>query len=330
MLLLTGCSPSKWDVLNPKGSTAETQLSLIQLSMLLMSIVLVTVITLFTVFLVKYREQPGQTNRNPSQEAGNKKLEIIWTIIPILILTLLAIPTVQDTYKLADEPKEAEGTITVKVIAHQYWWEFEYPDFGITTAEILHVPVDKNVVIELTSADTIHSFWVPQLAGKQDAIRDRTNKLSFIPRETGMYRGSCAELCGAAHAYMRFHVKVESEADFDSWVEGMKNPDRSNLTSSEKRGKALFKDNCLSCHATNTMDSEINRAVAPHLGDFASRERIANVLPNTPEHLKKWLDNPEAIKPDVAMPSFKDKLNNEEKEDLINFLMSLEVEGDEK
>ncbi|WP_408011770.1 cytochrome c oxidase subunit II [Pseudalkalibacillus sp. A8] len=330
LLFLTGCSPAKWDVLNPKSSTAETQLSLIQLSIALMSIVLITVTVLFTFFLVKYRKRPGWETETQNQKPGDKRLEITWTLIPILILTILAIPTVLDTYKLDRETKASDGAMVVKVTAHQFWWEFEYPEEGITTSETLHVPVDKKVIIELTSEDTIHSFWVPQLGGKQDANPGMKEKLSFVPNETGVYRGSCAELCGVGHAYMRFHVKVETESEFQSWVDGMKQPNQASLTDSEKKGQEIFKGQCLSCHGTQGLDPKVSGSPAPHLGDFASQDRIANVLPNNRENLKKWLNNPQKVKPGAKMPSFKKDFTEEEKDDLINYLLSLKVKEGEK
>ncbi|WP_221567071.1 cytochrome c oxidase subunit II [Alkalihalobacillus sp. TS-13] len=330
LLFMTGCSPEKWDVLDPKSSTAETQLSLIHLSIALMSIVLITVTVLFTFFLVKYRKRPGWQTETKNQKPGDKKLEITWTLIPILILVILAVPTVLDTYKLDQETKASDGALVVKVTAHQFWWEFEYPEEGVTASETLHVPVDKKVIIELTSADTIHSFWVPQLGGKQDANPGRKNRLSFTPNETGVYRGSCAELCGRGHAYMRFHVKVETESEFDSWIEGMKQPEQANLTDSEEKGQEIFKNQCLSCHGTQGLDPKVSGSPAPHLGDFASQKRIANVLPNNRENLKKWLNEPQKVKPGAKMPSFKKDFTDEEKDELIDYLMSLKVKEGEK
>lgn len=218
---ITGCSAfSKIDVFNPKALQAKEQFSLIKLSILLMLIVVFVVVVLFILFVYKYRKRPGYTP-SENQETSNKKLEFTWTITPLLLLTILAIPMVKTTF---DEENQSQSKTDLKVVvtASQYSWKFDYGNQGVETTQELHLPKGKKVLLELHAKDVIHSFWVPQLGGKQDLIPGKTNTLALTPTEIGTYQGKCAELCGPGHALMRFQVVVESQADYDRWVKKMK------------------------------------------------------------------------------------------------------------
>ncbi|MGA9172357.1 MAG: cytochrome c oxidase subunit II, partial [Thermoactinomyces sp.] len=164
-LALSGCSGNeKMNVLNPHGSAGEKQLDLITWSFILMLGVFAVVLAIYIYVLIRYRKRKG-IDRMPEQVHGNTLLEIVWTVIPIILLAILAVPTVTTTFDLSKEPKK-QDTVRVIVTGHQYWWEFEYPDLGIKTAQELHIPVGKKIDLEIHGKDVLHSFWVPSLGGK--------------------------------------------------------------------------------------------------------------------------------------------------------------------
>ncbi|WHY72110.1 cytochrome c oxidase subunit II [Fictibacillus enclensis] len=321
LLLLSGCSAiQNMDVLNPAGSQAEEQYSLIKLSIYIMLIVMVTVVVLFIRFVYKYRARPGFTPEK-HQENRNKKLELTWTILPFVLLLILAVPMVKSVF--GEEKQDNTGAMKVKVTASKYWWKFEYPGEGIVTSQELHLPKGKRVVIELHSKDVIHSFWVPQLGGKQDLIPGRTNKMALTPEKVGTYQGKCGEFCGAGHSFMRFLVKVDSQRDYQEWVDKMKKENTSTkLSAQESEGQKVFAANCLSCHATSSAVSANQGKEGPNLADFGDRKRVAGFLPNTEKNVLKWLKNPKKVKPGTEMPKAKG-LSNEDYAALSAYLKTL-------
>ncbi|HEX7123198.1 MAG TPA: cytochrome c oxidase subunit II [Gemmatimonadaceae bacterium] len=176
--------------------------------------VLVEAILIYTIW--RYRRRPN--GPEPKHVHGNTAMEITWTIAPAIILVFIAVPTVRTIWKYGREaPADA---IRVDVIGHQWWWEFRYPDYNIVTANELYLPVGRAVSFSLRTADVIHSFWIPQLAGKRDLVTNRTNHLWFTPDSVGVmaFNGSCNEYCGTSHANMRFRAFTVTAEDFDRWV----------------------------------------------------------------------------------------------------------------
>ncbi|MCA0985895.1 cytochrome c oxidase subunit II [Guptibacillus algicola] len=222
--ILSGCSSIA--VLNPKGTAGEKQLDLLLLSLLLMGIVLAVVFTLFVRFLIKYREKPGEENEFPIQTAGNKKLEISWIVVPFIIIIVLAIPTFATTYELDEPYTNDKKPLIIEVTGEQFQWSFYYPEYGITSTDELRLPVNRPISFKLTSNDVIHSFWIPQLGGKRDALPGKENTLRLKALETGTYDGKCAELCGAEHALMTFDTIVENKTNFSKWIENMKDGEK--------------------------------------------------------------------------------------------------------
>src|SRR5262249_1839801 len=151
-------------------------------------------------------------------------LELAWTVIPAVILVFIAVPTWEGIFRVAHPP--ATNTLKVKAVGHQWWWEFQYPELGLTTANELHVPVGKSIVVDAESKDAIHAFWVPKLAGKIDALPGKTQFTWFTAEKPGLYYGQCAEFCGTSHANMRFRVIVDTPADFEAWVQRTKQPQK--------------------------------------------------------------------------------------------------------
>ncbi|MEO8580852.1 MAG: cytochrome c oxidase subunit II [Gemmatimonadales bacterium] len=183
--------------------------------------ILVEGVLLFVVF--KYRRRDNQAK--PPQTHGSTKLEIAWTLIPAVILVFIAVPTVRTIF--ITQAQAAPGSLNIDVTGHQWWWEFKYPEYGVTTANEIYVPVGRTVNFRLRSADVIHSFWTPQLGGKRDVITNRTNYMWFTPDSStasSVWNGFCAEYCGASHANMRFRVFTVTPQQFESWAAGQKLP----------------------------------------------------------------------------------------------------------
>lgn len=183
------------------------------------TIVFVLVEALLLYVVVKFRRRPGQAE--PRHVHGNTTLEVLWTAIPAVILVFIAVPTVRTIFRT--QAKARPGALQVEVIGHQWWWEFRYPEYNITTANELYIPTGRTVNFALKTADVLHSFWIPALSGKRDLIANHTNYLWFTPDSvpgTQSFNGHCAEYCGASHANMKFRVYTVTPAQFASWTKG--------------------------------------------------------------------------------------------------------------
>ena len=170
--------------------------------------------------IFKYRGKPGDAE--PAQVHGNTTLEIVWTAIPAVILAMIAVPTVRAIFQTYEVPKG--DALEVEVIGHQWWWEFRYPEYGVVTANELHVPIGRMVTLKMTTVDVLHAFMLPQLAGKRDVFQQRVNTLWFRADSVGYYSGQCAEFCGIQHGAMRFHVASTTPAEFDAFIAGLRQP----------------------------------------------------------------------------------------------------------
>ena len=193
--------------------------------LLLGTIVFILVEAALVYVVFKYRRRENQPT--PPQTHGSTKLEIAWTLIPAVVLVFIAVPTVRTIF--ITQAQAAPGSLNIDVTGHQWWWEFKYPEYGVTTANEIYIPVGRTVNFRLRSADVIHSFWTPQLGGKRDVVTNRTNYLWYTPDSTtgGMvWNGFCVEYCGASHANMRFRVFTVTPQQFESWVAGQKMPAR--------------------------------------------------------------------------------------------------------
>jgi len=193
--------------------------------LLLGTIVFVLVEGVLIFVVIKYRRRENQPK--PPQTHGSTKLEITWTLIPAVILVFIAVPTVRTIF--ITQAQAAPGSLNIDVTGHQWWWEFRYPEYGVTTANEIYIPAGRTVSFRLRSADVIHSFWTPQLGGKRDVVTNRTNYLWYTPDSStvsSVWNGFCAEYCGASHANMRFRVFTVTPAQFESWVAGQKMPAR--------------------------------------------------------------------------------------------------------
>jgi cytochrome c oxidase subunit 2 len=200
----------------------------------------------------------------------------------------------------------ASNAVTIAVTGHRWWWEIEYEDAvparRVRTANEIHLPIHRPVVLKVTSRDVIHSFWAPNLQGKRDLIPGYTTAIWMQADQPGRFRGQCAEFCGLQHAHMAFDVVAESEAEFGRWLEAMRQPARRPQSETERRGRDVFMSGrCAGCHTVQ--GTEAQGQIAPDLTHLASRSTLgAGTLPNTPEHLGSWIQDPQASKPGNQMP----------------------------
>ncbi|MGB5946692.1 cytochrome c oxidase subunit II [Paenisporosarcina sp.] len=345
MVFLSGCGGREHlSTLTPAGQVGRDQLNLMVLSTGIMVLVIVVVLVVYLLTIIKFRRSKVGEDVIPKQVEGNHTLELIWTIIPIILLLILAVPTVIATYNLADvsgmDKKDAEGNataVTVNVTANLYWWEFEYPDLGIVTAQELVVPTQEKVYFNLKAADVKHSFWIPAAGGKLDTNVDNLNKfyLTFDnPSESledGVFYGKCAELCGPSHALMDFKVKSLDREDFDKWAADMKATKEETPESDvAQQGQDLFANkSCIGCHAVSGAGT--SGAQGPSLATFGDRNRVAGYLDKTDKNVKAWINDPEKHKPGNIMPQPEDinngkKFTDQELTALTEYLMGLSVE----
>jgi cytochrome c oxidase subunit II len=281
------------------------------------AIIGVLVFVVLFIVLFRFRARPGETTL-PRQVRGHTLLEIAWTIGPALALLIIAIPTIQVVFRTqtAATPPDA---LQVTVRGWQWWWEFRYPQLDVVTANELHLPAGRRVVLRLDGPDVIHSFWVPQLGGKRDLIPGRLNQLTLTPEQPGEYWGQCAEFCGASHANMGMRAVVLTAAEFDTWVAQQKAPP-AEPTGEAAAGKAVFAGSaCVGCHTITGVSTGV---LGPDLTHFGSRRTLAaGMWPNTLENVAEWVKDPQRLKPGVKMPAL--GLTDGQAKALAAYLMSL-------
>ena len=277
----------------------------------------VQALLLIAVFRFRERDPAGSI---PRQVRGSATLEIIWTLIPAVILAFIAFPTVAAIFRTqAAPPKDA---LRVKVIGHQWWWEFQYPELGVVTATDLHLPAGRPVSLEIASADVIHSFWVPPLGGKRDAIPGSVTRIVLTADAPGDYYGQCAEFCGASHANMRHRAVVDTPEVFTAWVAKQKEPAVTPPDGSPAAAglRVFAAGTCVGCHTVRGVSAG---AIGPDLSHFGSRKTIAGgILSNTPANLALWVRHAPALKPGSIMPD--QSLSDADVAALVAYLGSLQ------
>ena len=286
-------------------------------------VVFVVVEGALIVAIIRFRERPGAPKPRPVH--GHTLLEIGWTLAPAIILIFIGVPTMITLWRIDRPPERSE--VRVEVVGHQWWWEFNYPDLGITTANELHVPVGKTVDLRLRSADVIHSFWFPRVAGKRDLVPGRVNQLWFTPDSVGVYPGQCAEFCGTSHALMAMRLHVEAEEDFERWAEQQLREavevEEAGDDPLVSAGRDLFfgAGGCISCHRIRgTVAAGI---LGPDLTHVGGRGTIAaGVLENTLDNLAYWIMDPHEVKPGNLM--LDTGLDDEQARQVAAYLLSLE------
>jgi len=268
--------------------------------------------------ILRYRRR--RDDEMPAQVHGNTRLEITWTVLPSLVLLVIAVPSMQTIFA-SDSPPPTADPLHVRVIGHQWWWEFQYPELNITTANELHLPVNRTATFELESIDVIHAFWIPKMGGKQDAVPTRHNHMWFTPKETGEFMGQCVEFCGTQHANMRLRLLVDSTSDFDAWVQLHRGNAAQPSGGAAQQGADLIQRSaCVGCHTIRGTAAQ--GKVGPELTHVGSRKTIAaGVLENNPDNLKHWIQTPQEVKVGNKMPNL--GLNDADATSLAAYLSSL-------
>jgi cytochrome c oxidase subunit II len=310
-------------IFEPRSTPAD---SIRHLSFFVLSItglIFLVVFTLLTYAIVKFRDKSKDRGREPAQVYGSTQIELAWTVIPILIVAVLFAATARMIHAIQDAP-EPPGAVEVTAIGHQFWWEFRYPELGIVTANELHVPVSDPAhptptFLKLLSADTDHSFWVPQLAGKTDLIPNHPNETWLDPHDAGLFLGQCAQYCGTQHAKMLLRVYVDTPEDFEAWVHGQQQP--ANQDEKEAAGRRVFETTaCVNCHAVGGTNG--TGRFGPDLTHLMSRRTIAaGAAENTRENLRQWIQDPDSIKSGSLMPAM--KLSDADLDALVGYLETL-------
>jgi cytochrome c oxidase subunit II len=316
------------NIFNPMASPAQSEYKIAMLSFAITGAIFVVVASLIAYAIWRFRRKPGDDgNQEPPQVYGSTQIEVAWTVIPILIAFVLVgvsarvIAGVQNASPPADALK-------VTIIGHQWWWEVRYPDYGIVTANEIHVPATPDgkhaTYLQLQSADVIHSFWMPQLSGKMDLVPNRTNYMWIDPREPGVYLGNCAEYCGTQHANMLLTVVAQQPDDFQQWAAAQQ---RAAVVDPQvAQARAAFESlSCVNCHAVRGAGpaGKGPGKFGPDLTHLMSRRTLGSgVITNTPQHLREWVNNPDNAKPGCFMPSL--KLTAGELSQVVTYLQSLQ------
>ncbi len=333
----SGCGKNHLSTLRPAGEVGQEQFYLMVFSIAIMLLVVVSVIILFSFAVLKSRRSKLGEDYKPKDVAGNHVYEVIWTSIPILLIIILAVPTVYLVFKQGDVRgmENEDGGINteetiVNVTANQYWWEFEYPNEEVVTSQELVVPTDRRVYFNLKGGDVKHSFWVPAAGGKLDTNVDGINSFYLVfdddsaEESNRLFYGKCAELCGPSHALMDFKVKALPEEEYDQWLADMKAVEEPAQASTDDaaEGQEIFNNSCIGCHAVTPQGAG---AVGPNLANFGDRDLIAGFLEHNEENLVDWIKDPESFKPGNKMTDQYD-LSDEEIDKVASYLMELKVE----
>ena len=311
------------NIFAPQSTPAKSIVHLSFFVLAITGIIFAVVFTLLVYSLLKFRARSSSASSEPAQVYGSTQIELAWTIIPILIVVVLFMATARVVHAIQDAPMPASA-VEVTVIGHQFWWEYRYPQLGVVTANELHIPVSDPAhptptFLQLLSADTDHSFWIPELAGKTDLVPNHPNRMWMDPEHTGTFVGQCAQYCGTQHAKMLLRVSVDTPDDFAEWVREQRQPAVADERVSA--GKRVFETTaCINCHAIN--GTVANGRFGPDLTHLMSRTTIAaGAALNTPENLRLWIQNPDAIKRGSLMPAM--QLSKSDLDALMGYLETL-------
>jgi cytochrome c oxidase subunit 2 len=318
-----GSSSHGTNIFSPASTPAKSIANLSVFVLVITGIIFVVVFVLLTYSIVKFRGRARDAGREPAQVYGSTQIELAWTIIPILIVVVLFLATARVIHAIQDAPEPA-GAVEVIVIGHQYWWEFRYPKLGIVTANELHIPASEPghptpTFLQLLSADTDHSFWVPELAGKTDLIPNHPNRMWMDPQRTGVFVGQCAQYCGVQHAKMLLRISVDGPEDFAAWVGAQQKPAVED--DAAIAGRRVFEQNaCMNCHAIGGTPAD--GRFGPDLTHLMSRATIAaGAAENTRDNLRLWIQDPSAIKPGSLMPAM--KLSDADLDAVVRYMETL-------
>ncbi len=303
LVVVAGCaadSDAPQDIFRAEGSNAQkiTDLNFVYV---LAAVVAVLVFAVIAFVMWKFRDRKDGSQPIPAQLHGNTRLEIMWTIAPAVLLAAVAVPTVVTILDLSERAPDA---LEISVIGQQWWWEFDYPTIKdadglpIVTSGEMVIPADTDVQLSITSRDVIHSFWIPRLNGKRDAVPNRVHPLRMQADEPGEYWGQCTEFCGLSHANMRMRVVALSAEDWERWVENQRQNAAEPTDEVALRGKTTFVQQCARCHQVDGITGADGEPLPP---PNAAAYVVAGAVPephppHEPHHLRRRLVRPEAAR----------------------------------
>jgi cytochrome c oxidase subunit 2 len=324
-LALAACSDDSPSILDHHGPEARHVAGVWWLMFGLATAVYVIVagLVIFAILRGRRRSQPSEGEAGVAAASGGpSESAFIWAggiVAPVVILAVLAVVTVTTT---RDVRRAQPGELQIEVTAKRWWWDVRYPESGVVTADEIHIPAGRPIDFVLRSDNVVHSFWVPQLAGKVDTIPGQTNHLRLEAETPGTYLGQCAEYCGIQHARMGFQIIADSPADFDRWLARRSGAGTGPTSEPTARGQLVFmREACAGCHTIR--NTEATGTLGPDLSDFGSRQWIGSVtLRNTPGNLADWIRDPQEPKPGNLMPPT--NLPPAELDALVAYLESLQ------
>ena len=301
----------------PASPQAAEIARLFYVALIIAGVILLVVAGLVFIIIIRNRRLPR--DYTPKQDFGNETLEWTWTIVPLMIVTGLFVYTVMVMHDV--DPKPVDRQPDVEIVAHQWWWEVHYLPSGAVTANEIHLPVGRDLLFEVRSADVVHDFWVPALGQKVDAIPNYPNYAWYDVERPGIYLGTCAEFCGAEHAWMRIRVIAEPVPAFGAWLEEQLLDARKPTSPAAEAGARLFQNHtCMNCHSIRGTAADGD--IGPDLTHLASRQTLAaGVFRNTHENLLKWVSDPQKYKPGSHMPNM--DLSRQTFEELVAYLEEL-------
>jgi len=310
-------------VLSPAGVQAE---SIHHLWTLMLWVCAGVFAVVLTCVLLSIRRGVGKSAGLASSRTSERVLaRTVAIAIGTTVLLLGALLVASIWTGRAINSLQASSAVTIEIVGHQWWWDIQYEDAvasrRVLTANEFHIPTNRPVALKVTSRDVIHSFWVPNLQGKRDLIPGYTTAIWIEADHPGIFRGQCAEFCGLQHAHMAIDVIAESDADFERWLDAMRQPAREPLDGVERKGRDLFmQSRCAGCHTVRGTDAA--GQVAPDLTHVATRSSLAaGTLSNTPEHMAAWIRDPQSLKPGTQMPAT--PLSSDDLAALVAYLGSL-------
>ena len=311
------------NIFAPESTPAHAISNLAAFVLVITGAIFAIVTGLLVYAVIRFRRRANDDGSEPAQIYGSGPIEAAWTTVPLLIVLVLTLATARVLHELEDARKPV-GALDVQIIGRQWWWEVRYPKLGIVTANELHVPISRGserspTFLDLRSADVVHSFWVPRLAGKLDLVPNKVNSMWIEPERPGLFLGQCGTYCGTQHAFMLLRVYAETREDFDRWASGQKRLAENDPAAAA--GRLVFERTaCINCHA---IDGTVGDGrFGPDLTHLMSRATLGSgAVPNTPETLRAWIKSPDQFKPGVLMPAM--NLNDAELDRLVAYLTTL-------
>lgn len=318
-LVFAGCS-GPLSALDPAGPGAARIERLWWVLFWISSVVFAVVVGLILFSLRRARRDVTSDLDRDDTRWGDRFIAVAGVGIPVLILLGSFLYSLGEMNALATDDDD-RSSLEVEVVSHNWWWEVRYPN-GAVTANEIHIPTGERVRVILTTADVLHSFWVPRLQAKMDHVPGTENEMWIQADEPGIYRGQCAEFCGLQHAHMAFFVDAQPSAEFEEWYANESSPALVPEDSATERGQEVFlSSSCVGCHAIEGTDAA--GTTGPDLTHLAARDTLfAGRLDNTRSNLERVIVDPQSLKPGVGMPPT--ELDADDLEALLDYLESLD------